>query len=194
GAAAWIGRPPPLRDLPRQRGAHGRRRRAVCLGRRSGARARDARKHGDLHDPEGPPRRADASALRLTAPGRCNPGMAPQSAGARTPRDSYDAARTVDSSRTLFAALRNARLYTASRRRLAPKVPTIVAPVGRSRRNEKETPAAETRVPMVHPMARRGPSRSAKSIAATEGTMRKQKTSSTPAMATEEVTTKQNES
>ena len=46
---------------------------------------------------------------------------------------------------------------------------------------------------MVQPMARRGPSRSANSMAATEGTMRKQKTSSTPAMATEEVTTKPNE-
>ena len=46
---------------------------------------------------------------------------------------------------------------------------------------------------MVHPIARRGPSLSAKNIAATEGTMRKQKTSSTPAMATEDVTTKPNE-
>ncbi len=52
---------------------------------------------------------------------------------------------------------------------------------------------ADTAAPIVHPMARRGPSRSVNSIAVTDGTMRKQKTSRTPAIATEEVTTKPND-
>src|ERR1700730_2308784 len=54
----------------------------------------------------------------------------------------------------------------------APKVQTMVAPVGRSSSTEKYTPRAETNVPMVHPMANRRPIRSAKSMAPTEGTIR----------------------
>ena len=71
-----------------------------------------------------------------------------------------------------------------------PKVATIAAPVGKSRRKDRATPAAETSAPIVQPIASLGPRREAKSIAVTEGTIRKQKTRSTPAMATEEVTTK----
>ena len=74
-------------------------------------------------------------------------------------------------------------------RSAAPKVATIVAPVGRSRTKERATPPAETAAPIAHPMASRTPSLSEKSIAVTEGTIRKQKTRSTPAMATEDVTT-----
>ena len=70
---------------------------------------------------------------------------------------------------------------------------TIVAPVGRSSRKDRATPPAETSAPIVQPIARRVPSRSAKSMAVTDGTIRKQKTSSTPAIATEEVTTKPND-
>ena len=53
--------------------------------------------------------------------------------------------------------------------RTRPKVHTIVAPVGRSRRSDKYTPSAETTVPIVQPMARRRPMVSAYSMAATLG-------------------------
>ena len=62
--------------------------------------------------------------------------------------------------------IRNIRTSTA------PNVQTIVAPVGVSRATEKYTPSAETRVPIVQPIASRGPTRSANSMAPTEGTIR----------------------
>ena len=65
----------------------------------------------------------------------------------------------------------------------------MVAPVGRSSVNDIQTPAADTATPIVHPIASRTPRRSEKSIAATDGTIRNEKTRSTPAMATELVTT-----
>ena len=51
-------------------------------------------------------------------------------------------------------------------------VNTIVAPVGRSSLSDRYTPMADTTVPMVQPIARRSPIRSAYSIAPTDGTMR----------------------
>ena len=74
-----------------------------------------------------------------------------------------------------------------------PKVQTIVAPVGRSSLNESSTPASVTSAPMLQPMARRLPIDVAKSIAATEGTIRYENTSSTPAIATDDVTTNPND-
>src|ERR1019366_2627598 len=56
--------------------------------------------------------------------------------------------------------------------RTMPNVHTMVAPVGRSICSERYTPSAETSVPMVQPMARRGPILSAKSMPPTEGTIR----------------------
>src|SRR4051794_25857416 len=94
---------------------------------------------------------------------------------------------------TLAGLRRKAQRTAARRRRVIPKVATMVAPVGRSRTKERATPPAETRAPMPQPIARRTPKRSEKSMAATEGTIRKQKTRSTPATATDEVTTKPNE-
>jgi len=70
-----------------------------------------------------------------------------------------------------------------------PKVQTMVAPVGRSSLNESSTPSNVTRAPMLQPMARRFPIEVAKSIAATDGTIRYENTSSTQAMATDDVTT-----
>src|ERR1051325_1951749 len=74
-----------------------------------------------------------------------------------------------------------------------PKVQTIVAPVGRSSLNEARMPSALTSAPIVQPIARRLPIDCAKSIAATDGTMRYENTSSTPAIATDDVTTKPND-
>src|SRR5262249_55800744 len=53
-----------------------------------------------------------------------------------------------------------------------PNVQTMVAPVGRSILRERYTPSAETSVPIVQPIARRGPMFSAYSIAPTDGTIR----------------------
>ena len=54
-------------------------------------------------------------------------------------------------------------------------------------------PIALTIAPIDQPMARRFPIDRANSIAATDGTIRYEKTSSTPAMATDDVTTKPND-
>ena len=89
--------------------------------------------------------------------------------------------------------MKNAFLTPASSSSAPPNVATMVAPVGKSRTKDRATPPAETSAPIVQPIARRGPRRAAKSIAVTDGTMRKQKTSRTPATATDEVTTKPNE-
>src|ERR1043166_5902292 len=77
--------------------------------------------------------------------------------------------------------------------RARPKVQTIVAPVGRSSLKESRTPRSVTRAPMLQPMARRFPIDVAKSIAATEGTIRYEKTRRTPAIATDDVTTNPND-
>src|SRR5438034_10022652 len=74
-----------------------------------------------------------------------------------------------------------------------PNVQTIVAPVGRSSLNDSITPSALTNAPIDQPMARRLPIDLAKSIAPTDGTIRYENPSSTPAMATEDVTTKRND-
>src|ERR1043165_7633708 len=74
-----------------------------------------------------------------------------------------------------------------------PNVQTIVAPVGRSAWNEIMIPIALTTAPIDQPMARRLPIDFANSIAATDGTIRYENTSSTPAIATDDVTTKPND-
>src|SRR5436190_10000006 len=63
---------------------------------------------------------------------------------------------------------RNAAITISTR----PNVHTIVAPVGRSICSDRYTPNADTSVPIVHPIARRGPMFSAYSIAPTDGTIR----------------------
>jgi hypothetical protein len=69
------------------------------------------------------------------------------------------------------ARLSNPR-QTAIKIRTIPNVHTMVAPVGRSILRERYTPNAETSVPMVQPMANRGPILSAYNMAPTEGTIR----------------------
>src|ERR1035437_6919963 len=51
---------------------------------------------------------------------------------------------------------RNVAMITSA----TPNVQTMVAPVGKSRMNERYTPTADTTVPIVHPIARRVPMRS----------------------------------
>ena len=67
-------------------------------------------------------------------------------------------------------------LTTASSSNAIPNVQTIAAPVGRSAWNEIMIPIALTTAPIVQPMARRFPIDRAKSMAATDGTMRYEKT------------------
>src|SRR5262249_14533968 len=67
---------------------------------------------------------------------------------------------------------KNTALASASSTSPARNVKTMVALVGKSSRQEIQQPSAETSVPMVQPMAKRVPMRSANSMAPTEGTMR----------------------
>src|SRR6266550_2298956 len=96
------------------------------------------------------------------------------------------------------------QFYTAVRLRVSahtpaisisarPNVQTIVAPVGKSILNDNRMPSAVTSAPIVQPIARRLPIERLNNIAATDGTMRYEKTRSTPAIATDEVTTNPND-
>ncbi len=210
------------RGRPAVAGAHGRRAPAGrprshdrAAGARRLARRRPAPPHRRRDRGAGRPRRPpspDATAGRRHAPPASRRRSAPRRraqplpAGAarrRAGRELDAAARRLPAAALTIplqaASAGRARvlihphLATAINNSVTPKVATIVAPVGRSSTNDSATPPADTAAPIVQPMASRGPSRCAKSIAVTDGTMRKQKTSSTPAIATDEVTTKPNE-
>jgi len=81
------------------------------------------------------------------------------------------------------------RSRSPSTRRLRPKAQTTVAPVGRSSTAEATIARMLTPAPKIQPTARRGPMREASRMPASAGTIRYEKTSSTPAMRTDEVTT-----
>src|SRR5690242_9710919 len=82
---------------------------------------------------------------------------------------------------------------TAPRTSAPPKVTTTAAPVGRSNLKDPHRPAIDTVAPSVQAMSRRSRSREVNSDENTAGTIRKEKTSSTPAMCTLEVMTAPND-
>ena len=86
----------------------------------------------------------------------------------------------------------NARIPPASTR-TAANVTTVTAPVGASSRKEPNIPAALAATPAIQPITSATPMWEENQLPTSAGTMRKQKTSKTPAVATEEVTTTPND-
>ena len=70
---------------------------------------------------------------------------------------------------------------------------TVTAPVGASSRKEPNIPAALAAAPAIQPIASATPMCGENRLPMRAGTMRKQNTSNTPAVATEEVTTNPND-
>jgi len=69
----------------------------------------------------------------------------------------------------------------------------VTAPVGASSRKEPNIPAALAAAPAIQPITSATPIWEENKLPTSAGTMRKQKTSKTPAVATEEVTTTPND-
>src|SRR5262249_39636759 len=89
-------------------------------------------------------------------------------------------------------AVMKARIAPATRR-TAANVTTVTAPVGGSRGKAPNIPAALAAAPAIQPMTSATPMWEENKLPTSAGTMRKQKTSKTPAVATEEVTTTPND-
>src|SRR6476661_9043685 len=95
------------------------------------------------------------------------PYRRPGNAGSRAP-----SAEDAPSNTCAFCPWKNNKCTKNIKIKTAPNVHTMVAPVGVSMLTEKYTPNADTSVPIVHPIASRGPTRSANNIAPTEGTIK----------------------
>src|SRR5262245_51191637 len=98
----------------------------------------------------------------------------------------------VVTSRRVYQARRTRMVIAQRTTRLTPKRHTIVAPVGRSIAAEAVTPRTLPTVPNAQPTISRVGIEPPIRIEARAGTIRYEKTSSTPAMRTELVTTTPN--
>src|SRR5262252_7547399 len=94
--------------------------------------------------------------------------------------------------RSLAGAAMKARTAPASTSAVA-NATTVTAPVGASSRKDPNIPAALAAAPAAQPITSATPMCEENKPPTSAGTMRKQKTSKTPAVATEEVTTTPND-
>src|SRR5262249_33450872 len=94
--------------------------------------------------------------------------------------------------RSAAGAVMKARIDPATTR-TAANVTTVTAPVGASSRKDPNIPAALATAPAIQPITSAPPRGEENKLQTSAGTMRKQKTSKTPAVATEEVTTTPND-
>src|SRR5262249_6554627 len=87
------------------------------------------------------------------------------------------------------ALRRDSQLTTPASASMAPKLHTMAAPVGRSAAYEAASPAALANAPTIQPVASWRGNVAAKRTRPAAGMMRNENTRSTPASATELVTT-----